>query len=70
MTDSLNLKCTKCGSTQFSIPTDPGDVDMVTCTGCGNELGTMDEVRKAATDLGQAEIDKAILDVFGKRRGR
>ena len=37
MSSNIEFSCTRCGSKQFQIPTNPKPDDMVVCSGCGGQ---------------------------------
>ena len=67
-TDKISAKCSKCGGTQFSRPTDPGPDDKVTCVGCSASWRYADfhaEFGKASKEF----LDKLVAERFAGRKG-
>lgn len=67
-TDHISFSCVECGSNLFSFPNNPAkDDDIVSCGGCGREIGRYDVIREAAIKAGKTEIDQMVLNAFGKK---
>ena len=70
MSDKITLRCSACGSDQFSYPpeADLKNEDVVTCAGCGAQ-GEYGVIRKqgikAAKDAVESEIRKALKGIKG-----
>lgn len=62
MSDQASLKCTDCGSETFVLPnTPPHDDDIVTCAGCGQEIGTYAVIGT------ETKANQIISNVLGKK---
>ncbi len=67
---SLEIHCDRCGSANYSIA--EGDAARLSCNDCGNDLGTMAELRDAAETLARDQSAEALrrgLDAFVGRDG-
>lgn len=65
--DSISFACAECGSDKFVLPNNPPkDDDVIACAGCGRELGRYADVRTAAISAGKTEVDKIVMNIFGK----
>lgn len=65
MSDQITFKCSKCGSDEFEIPTNPKPNDMITCAGCGC-TGKYGEVRKEAIKQSKEAVEKMLRDTLKK----
>lgn len=64
--DSIPFRCSKCGGSRMVFPNDsPKDDDIISCAGCGVEIGRYADVRTAAIEAGKAEINKLLERTFG-----
>jgi DNA-directed RNA polymerase subunit RPC12/RpoP len=70
--DSMNipveLRCGKCGQKTLEASGEgetPADNAEVTCTSCGNRIGTWAEVREHALQQSTEQIKKQLADTFG-----
>lgn len=67
MANDITFACLDCGSTEFVFPNDPPqDDDIISCNGCGKEIGRYADIQEATIEAGKAEVDKWVEDAFGK----
>lgn len=63
MTDQILFSCTTCGSKEFAGQSDPPkDDDVISCAGCGREIGTYAVIREAMIEEGKKVLNKMIDD--------
>lgn len=61
--DNISLKCSKCGSSSFKLPTDPKPDDMIVCAGCGATARYKD-VQAQALDQASKFVEDLARDIF------
>lgn len=61
----INLKCSRCGSERFEIPSTRNDDDVITCAGCGSKGRYGDVVRSARAQAKEA-IQNELKSAFKK----
>ncbi len=66
MTDRLTVQCAKCGSTKFSLPTNPQASDKATCAGCG-AVGRYGDLQKQSIDAARNLVEAAFKKAFKVR---
>lgn len=48
----IDLDCPKCGKNRFDFPADGNDDAMITCVECGEQIGTLGELKqKVASEV-------------------
>ena len=57
----IELNCAECGQNRFTIIRNMGDEEVVTCSDCGHNIGTMSELKErvAAEVLERAKDRKS-----------
>jgi hypothetical protein len=66
--DQILFKCAECGSKDFVLPNQPpNDDDIIKCSGCDKIIGRYAVIKEAATEAAKAEVDKMLVERFGKK---
>lgn len=68
--ESIKLKCAKCGSMEFRVPTNPRPDDVISCVGCG-AAGKYRDLQADALAQGKKAIEDLAREAFkkwGRRR--
>lgn len=63
--DRITFSCAVCGSDQFKY-SGRNDDDMISCNGCGREVGTVAVVRQAIIKEGKTKLGEIASKAFGK----
>lgn len=60
---SVTVKCKKCGST-ITWPDDAVDSTEISCSNCGEHIGTYGELKEAAVQASKDHIESKLKDIF------
>lgn len=60
----ITFTCKKCGGNTLSLPDEPTDNSIVSCSSCGVEVGRWGDIQAAALGAAKDKVEKDLTDVL------